>query len=219
MANEDRDLEKSTAGLSIAEIRQLALDAEQAAQEEPETVIFQRTVAGKIFSASSMEELTDQLAAASEEALQFAAKPAPAKELTALELQDREFVRAQSLASTPTKEFRTMLAEELGVQSIDDVKSRFAKLTEYENNQCAEQFVASTPDFFPCKENGDRMTKAMQAANIPISRENLQKTYESLRDKNLLKVRPPEVDPWSLDLETLKALANNAPVVDSDTDF
>jgi hypothetical protein len=112
-----------------------------------------------------------------------------------------------------------MLAEELGVQSVDELKPRMAKLAEYEANSAAEKFVAETPDYYPVPKNGALIQNAMKAANMPFTVDSIRKVYESLRDKNLLEERPTPVDPWSLSLETLKAMANNAPIVESDTDF
>lgn len=191
--------------MSLAELKEAAEAAERAAAEPTETV-YRRVVGGVEYTSDSLEGLMDVVAAAAETVQQEVAKSKPAPAAPSERTPDEEFVRSQELQTSPTKTVRQIVAEEIGVP-VGDVKSRMAKLAEYEANAAAEQFVAATPDYFATPRNGALIQKAMQEANMPCTVDNIRTVYTSLRDKGLLVERPAEIDPYAIDLETLKNLA------------
>jgi hypothetical protein len=207
----EQELELETNKLSLAELKQRAQDAELAAQEpEPET-IFQRTVKDpdgveRIYQGDSQESLLDAVVEgrAVHQPQPVEIKP---KELTA----DEEFCLAQEFATSPSKAFKKMAAETFGVP-IADVKSRLQKLAEYEQNESAQVYVDSHPDFYPTPKNGKAVTDAMKAANLPITVANIAATVELLEKQGALIHRPEPIDPYGIDLETLKNLANNTEI-------
>jgi hypothetical protein len=197
---------------SLQELRDAA-DYAAANPEPDEDVQYTRTVGGQVFTADSETELGDLVAAAAEELIANAANvtpPAP-KERTA----DEEFVRAQELQANPTKIFKQMAAEEFGVP-VGELKDRLQKLAEYEASQAAEQYVESTPDYYPVQKNGSRIQAAMREGNIPVTVANIAKTVKELDAKGLIEHRPAEFDPWGSTLEELKARTLGLPVQDSE---
>lgn len=104
------------------------------------------------------------------------------------------------------------MAERTFGMPVVKVKDRLQKLAAFEANSAAENFVAATPDYYPVPKNGLLIQNAMAAGNMECTVENIRKIYESLRDKGLLVQRPPEINPYDLDLETLKNLANNTEI-------
>jgi DNA segregation ATPase FtsK/SpoIIIE-like protein len=206
---------KDVSEMSLQEIREAAEAAERAAAEPEAETVYRRTVKDpdgveRLYESHSMEGLVDAIVADRAEHQPTEIKPPAAR------TGDEEFILAQEFATTPSKAFEKMLAETTGAP-VSDLKSRMAKLAQYEANESAEQFVASHPEYYATPVNGARIQKAMQEANMPATLENITKVYESLRDKNLLVERPPEIDPYAIPLESLRNLAMGRE--DSEVDF
>jgi|ERR1019366_3546117 hypothetical protein len=208
----------NTDGMTLQQIRELANQEQQAAAEPVEETVYRRRIVDgdgveRTYEGSDMESLLDSVIQGRAEH-QPAPAPAAPKERTA----DEEFVRAQELSANPTKVFREMAAEEFGMPA-KDVKSRLQKLAEYESNLAAETYVSSTPEFFPCPANGQRVQAAMKAANLEITVSNISKTVKELDAKGLLEHAPVPVDPYSIPLSELRARANGLSLDDNSGGF
>jgi hypothetical protein len=126
--------------MSLEQIRTLA-NAE--ANAEPVEQIFKRSIKNPVtgevtdYQASSLTELNDLLANAHEALLKeiAASKPAPVENV---ETPDSEFVLAQELQTSPSKSFRKMFQDTVGMSPAEIVG--------------AETFHASTSPapFIPC---------------------------------------------------------------------
>jgi hypothetical protein len=181
--------ELNTDNMSLSQLKELAEAQALEANPEPEETVYRRTVTNfdgteSTYEGADMESLLDAVIQGRAEH-----QPAPApvpKELTA----DEEFVLAQEMASSPSKAFRKLVTSEFGAP-VADVKARLQKLAEYEANQSAETYVASTPvtEFFPCPANGKRVQESMRAAGLEITVANISATVKALDAKGLSNTR------------------------------
>jgi hypothetical protein len=205
---------KDVSEMSLQEIRDAAEAAELAAAEPEAETIYTRTVAGKVYSAPSLEELMDVVANVAAEARAAIPAPAPVedKPLT----PDEEFILAQEFASSPSKSFEKMLQRTTGM-SAKDFKQKVQSARETEANMAAETFVAQTPEYNAIPANGTRLQESMRAQNLECTVENIRKTYEDLKSKGLMVEKPEPVDPYSIPLESLRNLAMGN--TDTELDF
>jgi hypothetical protein len=210
---------KTEQELNSMSLQELRAEADYAAAnpEPVEETVFQRSVTDpdgveRVYHGDTPEDLIDAIVAGRSEHLPVV--QAPVRERT----PDEEFVRAQELASNPTKTFKEMAAEQFGVP-VGEVKERLQRLAEYESSQAAEEYVNTHPDCYPHPTSGARIQAAMREGNIPVTVDNIAKTVNSLREKGLLVERPAEFDPFTATLQELKARTLGLPVQDTDLDF
>jgi len=111
---------ENTDNMTLQQIRDLAEQAERAAAEPAPETVYTRVVAGKTFTAPSLEALTDLISAAAEEVLAVKpVVPVEEKELTA----DERFVLAQEFASQPDVAFEKQFFRTTGMSSKHGVPS------------------------------------------------------------------------------------------------
>jgi hypothetical protein len=124
--------------LSLAEIRELAEQAERAAAE-PEPVLYRRVVNGLEFVGESPEQLLDLISAAAEELAKSKAVPAPAEPV---ETPDSRFVEAQEWSTAPDLAFEKRFQKTVGM-SPAQFKAREAKLRNMESSEVVELCTGS----------------------------------------------------------------------------
>lgn len=205
--------------MPLAELEKLAFSAaheEEPTPEEtpvtptPEKKVFRQEIdlgdgSGKqVFEAESMEGLVDALAQAQTHAtrkirelsrdkkVETAASKEPEQELTA----DEEWLLSQELLNHPSKTQKKLIEGLFGM-SIEDVKSKFARIDENDMAQRAadatEQFLTKhADDYHRCPENQAKIVAYMDTFKLGPSVESLEKAFNDLNKSGLLMGKPVE---------------------------
>lgn len=186
-------------------------------EQEPQAHVWERKIdlgdgsGVQVFRASSAEELVEKLAKAQENATRKIRElnqrlklgsdgKEPEKEnlvnLNPRNLSEDERWRLGSEMNDPAKAsqaVRQLIEAEFGAP-IEDVRKVITKNAEDARNMRAkaeaEDFVASTPEYYPCPENTASLIKYLEKNGYACTKKNLEIAFDDLHSAGLLREKP-----------------------------
>lgn len=156
----------------------------------------------QVFEADTKDELVQKLAEAQKNAtrkireLSKQAPPVvtPAPITPTYDPQD-EAALAQQLLSEPSAAIRRALEKELGMtvaEAKEQLRAAHNVAATARGHEIAKEFLSVNPDFYETPVNEDRMIKFLEYSKLPVSVENLQTAFDTLKSDGLLVPKPAD---------------------------
>lgn len=111
---------------------------------------------------------------------------------------EEEFILGQRILNEPSTVLKEIIKREFGMDPAE-AKRRLEVAAQVERdraeNEASQAFITANPDFYACKQNGDRITKFMKLNGLEGTTENIQRAYDELKADGLIVEKPAAGDP------------------------
>ncbi len=199
--------------------------ADEKDEDVPETV-YRRVIdlgdgsGVQVFEASSLEELVDKLAEAQKNATKKIRDLSYQKKQDEQETADKDFVASQELMQHPTSAFKKLFESTVGMP-IETFKTKVARIEAWEkaesDNTASTGFVKANPEYVANEANGKKLVKYLEAHNLPVTEDNLNKAFKDLKEIGLIELKskdvtaePSEEELRTMPLDKLRDLASRS---------